>query len=108
MQIHIHEQHISLTDIQKERITEKVKKLTNLAARLGDESTEIKIEVEYQDTRREDQSHICRLTFFPPQATIRAEAMSDTLDNAVDEAVSKLKAQIERYKEKVQRLGDHA
>lgn len=103
MQIRIKTQHLNLSDKQRQSIEKKVEKLQNLADRLGDESTEFRIEVKHEKSRKTSDAYACQLTIFAPQAVIRAETRNDTIENAIDECMDKIKTQIERYKAKIQR-----
>lgn len=103
MEIKIKSQHLNLSDQQRESIERKVEKLTHLSDRLTDESTEIKVEVKHEKTRQHDHANVCQITIFAPQSVIRSESRKDTLENAIDDAVSKIRSQIERYKAKMHR-----
>ena len=108
MQIRIKTQHLNLSDKQRQSIEKKVEKLKNLADRLDDESTEFRIEVKHEKSRKTNDAYACQLTIFAPQAVIRAETRNDTIENAVDECMDKIKTQIERYKAKIQRSNKKA
>jgi len=103
MQIRIKSKNLNLADSQKDSIENKVAKLQNLADRLGDESTEFRVEVRYEKSRKTSDAYICQLTIFAPSAVIRAETRSETIENAVDDCLNKIKTQIERYKAKTHR-----
>lgn len=103
MQIRIKSQNLNLADSQKDSIENKVSKLQNLADRLGDESTEFRVEVRHEKSRKTSDAYICQLTIFAPNAVIRAETRSETIENAVDDCLDKIKTQIERYKAKTNR-----
>ena len=98
MQIKINTQHLTLNEGQEERIHSKIEKLTTLAGRLSDESSEIKVDLIYEQARRVEDAYVCHITFFVPGDTLRAEARHESLENAVDEVIDKLKPQIEHYK----------
>lgn len=101
MQIKINTQHLTLIPEQEARILKKMEHLTHLGARLADEASEIKVDLSFESSRRPNDAYACHVTFFVPRNVLRAESHSDTLDNAVDEVVDKLKTQIERYKAKL-------
>ena len=103
MQIKIKSQHLNLSDNQKNSIYTKVEKLQNLADRLGDESTEFRLEIRHEKSRKTSDAYACQLTIFAPNAVIRAETRNETIENAVDECLNKIKGQIERYKSKIHR-----
>lgn len=103
MQIKIKSKNLNLSDSQKEAIETKVTKLQNLADRLSDESTEFRVEVRHERARKSTDSYICQLTIFAPNSVIRAETRNETIENAVDDCMNKIRSQIERYKAKIQR-----
>jgi len=103
MQIKINSQHLNLSDDQKSSIQAKVERLQNFADRLSDESTEFRVEVKHEKSRKTGDAYICQLTIFAPNAVIRAETRSETIENVVDDCMDKIKTQIERYKSKIQR-----
>lgn len=102
MQIKITAQHFTLYPEEEARIQKKIEHLTKLGARLADEASEIKVDLSFESARRPTDCYACHVTFFVPKDTLRAEAYGDTLENAVDEVVTKLKTQIARYKAKLQ------
>jgi putative sigma-54 modulation protein len=104
MQIKIKSQNLNLSDSQKEMINAKVGKLSHLADRLGDESTEIRVEVRHEKSRKPSDAYICQLTIFAPQAVIRCETRDESVENALDSSIDKIKTQIDRYKAKMHRL----
>ena len=106
MQIKFVLKNVSLGDDQKEYIESKVEKLSHLADRLADESTEFRVEVDHEESRMQEHAYQCIVTIFAPQETLRAEARSDTINNAVDDVVNKLKVQIEKYKAKIHHINE--
>lgn len=106
MEIKIHTQNISLSEAQEASIHQKVEKLTRLADRLSDESSEIRIEIAYEQARKTGDSYVCTLTIFVPRDTLRAEARDESIENAVDQVTEKIKGQIEHYKSKTQHITD--
>ena len=103
MQIKIKSQRLNLSDSQNDLIQTKVEKLQNLADRLHDESVEFRVEVRHEKSRKASDAYACQLTIFAPNAVIRSETRSETIENAVDDCVDKIKTQIERYKAKMHR-----
>lgn len=106
MQIKIKSTNLSLNNNQKSNIKSKVEKLAKLADRLGDTSSEFRVEVRHEKSRRSEDAYICQLTIFAPNAVIRAETRNNTIENAVDECMDKIRTQIERYKAKTHRSAD--
>ncbi len=107
MEIKIHTNRVTLGEAQEASILRKFEKLSHLAARIEDESSEIRVDLSYEDTRSKNDSYGCILTMFVPQETLRAEARDETLENVVDAVIEKIKGQIEHYKNKVQHISDH-
>lgn len=103
MQIKIKSKNLNLSDSQRDAIETKVSKLQNLADRLSDESTEFRVEVRHEKSRRSEDSYICQLTIFAPNTVIRAETRNESIENAVDDCMDKIKSQIDRYKAKIHR-----
>jgi putative sigma-54 modulation protein len=104
MEIKIKSKNLTLSDKQKEAIESKVSKLYKLADRLSDESTEFRVEIKHEKSRRAEDAFACELTIFAPGSVIRAETKNETIENAVDECMDKIKKQISRYKSKVEHL----
>jgi len=100
MQIKIQTHHINLSESQDEIIRSKVKHLTALADRLKDTSSEIKVDLTHSHSRAQEDAYSCIMTMFIPNDTLRAESSNSTLENSVDDVVSKIKPQIEHYKSK--------
>jgi putative sigma-54 modulation protein len=105
MQVKIKSKNLNLSDGQKDLIETKVLKLQNFADRLGDESAEFRVEVRHEKSRKASDAYICQLTIFAPSAVIRSETRNETIENAVDECMDKIKGQIEKYKSKMHRTG---
>jgi putative sigma-54 modulation protein len=103
MQIKIKSKNLNLSDRQRDSIETKVTKLQNLADRLSDESTEFRVEVRHEKSRKKEDAYICQLTIFAPNTVIRAETRNETIENAVDDCMNKIKSQIDRYKAKIHR-----
>ena len=103
MQIKIKSKHINLSDGQKNTIHDKVGRLQHLADRLSDDSTEFRVEIRHEKSRKTKDAYICQLTIFAPNTVIRSETRNDSISSAVDECMDKIKTQIERYKAKIHR-----
>lgn len=103
MQIKIKSKNLNLSDRQKESIENKVTKLQHLADRLSDESTEFRVEVRHEKSRKTIDSYICQLTIFAPNTIIRAETRNETIENAIDDCMDKIRTQIDKYKAKIHR-----
>lgn len=103
MQIKLKAKNLNLSDAQKEAIEAKILKLQHLADRLSDEATEFRVEVGYEQSRKANQSYVCQLTIFAPGTVIRAENRNESIENAIDDCMDKIKGQIERYKSKIHR-----
>ena len=106
MQIKIHTQNLSIGKKKKEIIYHKVEKLTRLSNRLDDESCEIKVELSHEESRSPNEAYICNITIFAPSKTLNAKTRSDSIINATDLVIAKLKKQIEHYKAKIHRMGE--
>lgn len=106
MKLKIHTRGVRLAEKQEKAIREKFSKLTKFADRIGDESSEMKVDLEYEDARRKEDAYLCILTLFVPQDTLRAESRSSSLETAIDEVLEKIKGPIEYYKDKIQHISD--
>lgn len=107
MQVSIHEQGLHLNDDQKDYILEKIDHLKKYEERVDDESTQVRVDVEMNKIKTSNTNITVQVTMFVPNAVIRAEVYSVTIEEGVDIAVAKLKKQIERYKTKKNRR-DHS
>lgn len=103
MQVSIHEQGLHLNDDQKDYILEKIDHLKKYEERVNDESTQVRVDVEMNKIKTSNKNITVQVTMFVPNAVIRAEVYSLTIEEGVDIAVAKLKKQIERYKTKKNR-----
>jgi ribosomal subunit interface protein len=106
MQIKITSQNISLSKDQEDLIRSKVEKLATYAGKIYDESTEIKVEILHEHSKKPEQAYGCILTIFVPKSTLRAEARMESVRSVVDEAIEKIKSQIEHYKAKLLHMND--
>lgn len=103
MQIKIKSKSLNLSDQQKKNIESKIQKLSNLADRLNDESTEFRVELRHEKARKAEDAYGCQLTIFAPNTVIRSETRNESIENAIDECMEKIRGPIERYKSKVNR-----
>lgn len=106
MQIQIVSTTLSLGDSQKEYIKEKIENLSKYEARVSDEATIIRVDVENKKFKAGDENISTQITMYVPNAVIRAELKGTTVEETIDLAVEKLKKQIERYKTKKHRRGN--
>lgn len=106
MEVKIQTRGLKLYRKQEDALRKKFEKLSKFADRIGDESTEIKVDLAHETSRKKDDAYVCTLTLFVPQDTLRAESRSSTLETAVDEVLEKIKGPIEYYKNKVQHLSE--
>ncbi len=106
MEIKILKHHVELGAERQAYLRQKLEKLSQYAARIGDESSEIRAELEHEDSRSADDAYVCRLTLFVPGTTLRAESRSASLENCVDEVIEKIKGPIEKYKDKTQHISE--
>ncbi|MFH0820324.1 MAG: HPF/RaiA family ribosome-associated protein [Candidatus Peregrinibacteria bacterium] len=104
MQIKINTHEVILTSEQEALFRRKVEHLAQLASRLSDEASEIRLDLFRRKTKRPQDAYECHLTFFVPYDVLRAEACGETLENAADAVVGKMKTQIDRYKDKTHHL----
>jgi len=103
MQITIFNKSIHLSDSQKEYIQEKINHLEHLGQRVGDESTQARVDIESNNVKTSNKNISLQVTLFVPHAVIRAEIFATTVEEAIDLALDKLKKQLERYKGKKNR-----
>ena len=106
MEIKIHTQHGELGEEREAFLRQKFEKLTQFAHRISDESSEIRVELIYQETRKTEDQYTCKLTLFVPGDTLRAESHDASLENAVDEVIEKIKKPIEHYKDKTHHMSE--
>jgi len=106
MEIKIHTQGLDLSEAQNEVIEKKITHLAELGGRLKDEATEVRVEFAYQEVKAKEDAYLCQVTFYPPHATIRAEARGEKVEDALDEVIDKIRPQIERYKDKEYHLSE--
>ena len=106
MEIKIHTRNVHLGEEREAAIRQKFEKLAHLAHRIGDESSEIRVDLAHEESRKSDDAFTCTLTLFIPQDTIRAEARSGSLETVIDAVIEKIKGPIERYKDKTHHISE--
>jgi putative sigma-54 modulation protein len=106
MEIKIHTREVHLGAEREKVIREKFEKLSKFADRIGDESTEIKVELAHEEAKKLEEAYVCILTLFVPNSTLRAESRSATLETAIDEVLEKIKGPISHYKDKTQHISE--
>ena len=100
MKILIHTKKLTLTEEEQAYIEKKMEKISDLSKRIKDESSEIKVEIDRDDTKATEDSLSCAITIIIPKETLRAESHGTFVKEVVDIAKKKLIPQIEKYKEK--------
>jgi len=106
MEIKIHTRDVHLGEERERAIREKFGKLSKFADRIADESTEIRVDLVHEASRKKEDAFACILTMFVPQDTLRAEGRSASLESAIDEVLEKIKGPIERYKDKLHHISE--
>lgn len=99
MRINYVQKHTSLTDRQREYIEEKLTHLKKYR-RVEDESTIINVNVEFFDSKISNQNISFSVTMVLPHATVRTDVDCQTVEEGIDLAFEKLKAQLDKYKAK--------
>ena len=106
MRLEIHTRNIKLGEKREAVIRKKFEKLTKFANRVGDESSEIRVDLACEESRKNEDAYVCIVTLFVPQDTLRAESRSGTLETAIDEVLEKIKGPIEHYKDKTHHISE--
>lgn len=106
MEIKIHTRNVHLGEGREKAIREKFEKLSKLAHRISDASSEIRVDIEHEEARKNDDAYVCTLTLFVPQDTLRSESRSGSLETAIDQVIEKIRGQIEHYKDKVHHISE--
>jgi len=106
MKIKIQTRGINLGDNREVVIRKKFERLSNFAHRISDESSEIRVDLAREESKKSDDAYVCILTMFVPQDTLRAEGRSGSLETAIDDVLEKIKGQIEHYKNKVNHISE--
>ena len=81
-------------------LARKVGKLATYCKSLKDPSSNIRIEAESRETKKERDQVKVMMTVDLPGKTLRAESRRPNALDAVDRCIEKLEPQIKRYKEK--------
>lgn len=100
MQVTIYEKNVTLSDVQKDYINEKVGHLKNLGERVDDESTLVKVEVEATQVKTTNEKIRVVVNMVLPGGEARADVHSTTVEEGIDLAENKLRKQLEKYKAK--------
>ena len=100
MKIIIHTNGLTLKESDEQYIQEKMKKVSTLAKRLQDESSEIGVEVDHDKTRAAEDEITVKIHVKVPRDHLEASAHGSLVTEAVDKAKKKLLPQIEKYKDK--------
>ena len=106
MEIKIHTRHVSLGEEREKIIRQKFEKLTTFAHRISDESSEIRVDLAHEESKKAEDAYLCTLTLFVPQDTLRAESRSASLESAIDDVLEKIKKPIEQYKDKMHHISE--
>ena len=106
MKIKIQTRGVHLGEKREAVIRKKFERLSNFAHRIADESSEIRVDLAHEKSRKSDDAYVCILTMFVPQDTLRAESRSGSLETAIDEVLEKIKGPIEYYKNKVHHISE--
>jgi len=106
MKIKIQTRGVHLGEKREVVIRRKFEKLSNYAHRIADESSEIRVDLAREESRKREDAYVCILTLFVPQDTLRAESRSGSLETAIDEVLEKIKGPIEYYKNKVHHISE--
>lgn len=104
MDIKLHTRDVHLGKEREKKVLDKFEKLGRFADRIGDESSEIRLELAHEESKKKEETFLCVLTLFVPHDTLRVESRSRTLETAIDEVLEKIKGPIARYKEKTEHL----
>jgi putative sigma-54 modulation protein len=106
MEIKILTRDVHLGKEREKVIRQKFEKLTKFADRIADESTEIRVELAHEESKKKEEAYICVLTLFVPNDTMRAESRNASLETAVDDVLEKIKGPISHYKDKTQHISE--
>ncbi len=100
MKVIIHAKGLTLKKEEDEYIIAKMEKISTLAKRIKDESSEIKIDISHDVTKAKEESITCVIKVFVPKDTLVSEANGSIVTEALDLAKKQLIPQIEKYKTK--------
>lgn len=80
-------------------IAKKVGKLATFCEQVKDETSFIRVESEWRETKKKQDEVKVMVTVCLPRATFRAESRRSKVMEAADRAIKKLTPQLKRYKE---------
>jgi ribosomal subunit interface protein len=100
MLINLNSDKYELSDSQQNYIEEKLYALKKFFQKFTEETIQVKVVVEKNETLEQSRKIILRVTMSVPKALFRAEANAFTVEEGVDLIQDKLTRQIERYKTK--------
>jgi len=106
MKIKLQTRGVHLGDKMEAVIRKKFERLSKFAHRISDESSEIRVDLAREESRKSDDAYVCILTMFVPNDTLRAESRSGSLETAIDDVLEKIKGPIEYYKNKVHHISE--
>lgn len=103
MNIYINEHRISLNQIQKNYITEKIEHVCKYLGRMSNnEASEAKVTIVQEDTKAVEDRFICEvMLILPHKHTLRCDTRALTPEAAIDTCVEKLKKQAEKLRTKL-------
>jgi ribosomal subunit interface protein len=97
----IHCPTIDLTEPESKYIHEKAEKLLHLSRKAEtDDSIKLRIDLEKDSFKEKDMQFFCSLTLSIPGKTLRSESHGTGVFTVFDDAMSKIKTQFQREKEK--------
>ena len=97
MKINFTQKHIHLSDEQKAYIEGKLENLKKYR-KVEDESTAIRVDVEYLESKSSDSNIFLTVNMVLPHTTVRAEVDGQKVEEAIDLAYEKLEKQLEKLK----------
>jgi putative sigma-54 modulation protein len=100
MKIQIQTEKIELSESQESYIVEKIESLKKYYDRITDEAVQVRVDVERNESLKQKQKIVLKVTMSVPKAMFRAEVNSFTVEEGTDIVHDKLLRQIERYKNK--------
>lgn len=86
-------------------VARKIGKLATYCKRLKDESSNIRVEAERRNTKKQSDSIKMMITVELPRKVLRSESRKANVEEAVDRCVEKLEPQLKKYKELHTRRG---
>jgi ribosomal subunit interface protein len=99
MNILHYEKNFQYTDETLLLLARKIGKLATYCKRLKDESSFIRVDAEYRNTKKERDQIKVTITVELPNKILRAESRRPDVVEAVDRCTEKLEPQLEKYKE---------